>query len=64
PEPMEIDSKSSSSLIPNYDVTILEGRASKVWIYHKMDKNEAKRTKPKHGNGKSLRNQSRRRIHP
>ncbi|GJZ51055.1 hypothetical protein Tco_0605570 [Tanacetum coccineum] len=29
PEPMEIDSKSSSSLIPNFDVTILEGRASK-----------------------------------
>ncbi|GJT12758.1 hypothetical protein Tco_0859800 [Tanacetum coccineum] len=29
PEPMEIDSKSSSSLIPNSDVTILEGHASK-----------------------------------
>ncbi|GJS86950.1 probable inactive receptor kinase RLK902 [Tanacetum coccineum] len=28
PEPMEIDSKSSSSLIPNFGVTVLEGHAS------------------------------------
>nr|GEX97091.1 hypothetical protein [Tanacetum cinerariifolium] len=30
PEPMEIDSKSSSSLIPNSDVTVLEGHAFEV----------------------------------
>ncbi|GKC11039.1 hypothetical protein Tco_1007821, partial [Tanacetum coccineum] len=43
---MEIDTKSPSSLIPNSDVTILEGRASKVTDIAQKDKNEAKRSKP------------------
>ncbi|PWA53942.1 G-protein beta WD-40 repeat-containing protein [Artemisia annua] len=32
PEPMEIDTKLSSSLIPNSDVTVLEGHTSEVFV--------------------------------
>ncbi|GJR40470.1 hypothetical protein Tco_1216154 [Tanacetum coccineum] len=35
-----------------------------VWICYKKDKNKANTDKTEHGNGKSVRKQSRRRIHP